>query len=214
MTLELDELRTRFEEALRKAGARSKSETHESLFRELAARHSEAHRHYHTLAHVRECLKWLDWSAKLARHSAEVELALFFHDAIYDPRANDNEEQSAKLARERLAEAGLPAPVLDRIEAHILATSRHEADDADGRLVVDIDLAILGASRARFDEFERAIREEYRHVPIEHFRAGRRAVLERFLERPSIYRLPAFRDELEARARANLERRLAELSTA
>jgi len=141
---------------------------------------------------------------------ANAPIALWFHDAIYDPLAGDNERRSAELARAALTALGVPSAAVDRIAAYVEATERHSAT-GDGALVVDIDLTILAARPREFERFEQQIRREYSHVPDALFRAGRRQALERFLLRPHIYQLPQFRDPLERRARDNLERRVAEL---
>src|SRR5690554_1629397 len=157
MNADLDRLRVRFADTLKRAGAALRDDAaSDSLFRELADRYGDVRRHYHTLDHVDACLAWLDWSAGLALRPAEVSLALWFHDAIYEPGASDNEERSAAFARSHLAGVGISLETIGRIEAHILATRTHEAEHSDSRLVVDIDLTILGSPPARFDEFERA----------------------------------------------------------
>lgn len=202
-------LRSRFARALADAGA---TQPGNALFDELVSRYCESHRHYHTLAHIDACLVWLDWFAGSTRHSAEVELALWFHDAVYDPRATDNEYRSAQLARDRLASVGAPGSVLDRIAAHVLATEHHVSSGGDAALVVDLDLTILGASTPDFDRFETSIRREYAHVGEPEYVLGRRRVLESFLSKAEIYFVPKIRDEFEVRARANLTRRIAELS--
>ena len=207
-------LRARFDAALSGVGVRPAEAAVAEFFTELVRRHGEPHRRYHTLEHVDACLGWLDWYAAHADRPAEVSLALFFHDAVYDPRANDNEARSAALAQARLTALGLEAEAVDRIGAHVLATKAHGAEGGDRQLVVDLDLTILGARRSVYDDFERRIREEYAHVPEPLFRSGRREVLEGFLRRRPIYGVPALADELEAPARANLERRIVELSTA
>lgn len=208
----MTDLRRRFSDALDGSGATRAARHGGAVFDDLVARYREEHRHYHTLEHVEACLGWLDWYAGLAERPAEVALALWFHDAIYDPRADDNERRSAGLAGKRLHELGTAADARERIAAHILATREHDAEQGDSRLVVDLDLTILGSSPAGFDEFEQRIRREYAHVPAALFEMGRRRVLQRFLERPTIYRVPALREELESAARANLQRRIAELS--
>ncbi len=205
-------LRSRFEAALAGAGASPAPEATSRVFTELLERHGESHRRYHTMEHVGACLGWLDWFAAYAARPAEVSLALFFHDAVYDPSASDNEAQSAMLARTRLDELGVETEAIERIAEHILATKAHGACDGDTQLVVDLDLTILGARRAVYDDFERRIREEYAHVPEALFRSGRREVLSGFLDRTPIYGVPALANELEAAARRNLERRIAELS--
>ena len=139
-------------------------------------------------------------------------LALWFHDAVYAPDRHDNEPQSADWARQAVVAAGVAPAVADRIHALILAT-RHDAAPAtpDEALLVDIDLAILGAAPGRFDDYERQVREEYAPVPEALFRSRRQVILEGFLRRPSLYSTGWFRDRLESSARANLRRSMARL---
>lgn len=185
------------------------------LMNQLVGAYSERQRHYHTLQHLRECLAQFDAAATLARRPAEVELALWFHDAVYDPQRHDNEERSADWARASVLAAGCAADVAERVAALVLVTRSHVAPggDADAALLLDIDLSILGAAPARFDEYERQVRAEYAHVPDADFRAGRARVLQGFLARERIYATDAFHDALEARARDNLRRSLAALSS-
>ena len=132
-------------------------------------------------------------------------MALWFHDAVYDLQAHDNEQRSADLAAAALQAAGVPDEAVGRVVALILAT-RHTGVPAtqDEQLLVDIDLGILGAGPARFAEYERQIREEYAFVPEALFRSARRSILQGFLDRPVLYGTAHFRDRLEARARVNL----------
>lgn len=184
------------------------------LMNQLVAAYSERQRHYHTLQHLRECLAHFDAAAPLARRPAEVELALWFHDAVYDPQAGDNEERSAQWARDSVLAAGCDAAAAQRVHDLVLATKRHvaPAGEPDAALLLDVDLAILGALPGRFDEYERQIRAEYAHVEAAAFRARRAGVLRGFLERPRLYLTDVFHDALEARARANLQRSVAALS--
>ena len=183
------------------------------LFNQLVRAYGETQRHYHTLQHLRECLANWEAASALARRPEEVELALWFHDAVYDPRRQDNEERSADWARAGVLAAGCEPSVADRVAALVLATAKHEApaDDPDTQLLLDIDLAILGAGPARFDEYERQVRAEYSHVDDAGWRAGRARVLAGFLARPRIYSIAAFHDALEQRARRNIARSLAAL---
>jgi predicted metal-dependent HD superfamily phosphohydrolase len=194
----------------RELGART---VNGGLFNQLVQGYSERQRHYHTLQHLRECLLHFEAASSLAQRPAEVELALWFHDAVYDPQGSDNEERSAQWARDSVLAAGCAAAVADRVHALVMATKAHEgpADDPDAALLLDVDLAILGSSAARFDEYERQIRAEYAHVPDEAFRERRAGVLGGFLQRPRIYLTPVFHDALEARARENLARSLSPL---
>lgn len=184
----------------------------EALHERLIACWSEPHRHYHTLQHLRECMAHFAEVRSLADRPAEIELAVWFHDAFYDPARNDNEIRSADWARASVLQAGLPPDVAARVHALVMAT-RHQAvpDVGDAQLLVDVDLAILGADARRFHEYERQVRAEYAHVPEEQFRPGRRRILSGFLARPRIYSTGYFQDTLEQRARQNLNRAIARL---
>jgi predicted metal-dependent HD superfamily phosphohydrolase len=182
------------------------------VFEEVLARYGEPQRHYHTARHLEECFAELAAVRGEAERPGEVELALWFHDAVYDTKRHDNEERSAEWARSVVAQAGLDACVGERVGALIMAT-RHaaEPDNADARVLVDVDLSILGAEPVRFDEYERAVREEYRWVPEAVFRRTRRKILQGFLERPHLFTTARMREMHERRARANLERSLVQL---
>ncbi len=179
----------------------------DQLYRALIDRYAESHRSYHTVQHLDECFARLDETTDRAIHPFEVELALWFHDAIYNTRSQDNEEQSASWAERAVRTAGLPVESASRIRDLIVATKHAAAPDTpDGKLLVDVDLAILGAPVARFDEYERQVRAEYSWVLGLMFRRKRREILEGFLARPHVFSTGYFRAAYEGQARANLER--------
>ena len=182
----------------------------EALCIELQRRYGEPQRHYHTLQHLAECLTWFEREQALAEHPGEVALALWFHDAIYDVHAHDNEARSAEWARSALLASGVQGEATERAHALVMAT-RHDAvpEGRDAELLIDIDLSILGAERERFDEYERQVHAEYAFVPDEVRLPRRRAILQRFLAREAIYATPRMHALLEARARANLARSIA-----
>lgn len=182
-----------------------------AVFARLRAAYDEPHRAYHTARHIGACLRLLDDAevAKGAAHLVEVEAALWFHDAVYDTHARDNEERSALLAEEALGSAGVAADVVARIAAHVRATRAHVSDSADGQLVIDVDLSILGEGPEVFARFEEEIRREHAWVDEASYVAGRTAVLRGFAERPYLYATPLFRARYEARARANVAASLA-----
>ena len=134
-------------------------------------------------------------------------MALWFHDAIYDVKGAGNEERSAEWAHRALTGAGVTAAAAERVRQLVLVT-RHDGvpGNVDEQVLVDIDLAILGAERPRFDEYERQIRDEYAFVPGFLFRRKRRQILRTFLDRPVLYSTAMLRERLEARARENLRR--------
>lgn len=177
----------------------------DGLMPRLLTAWAEPQRHYHTTQHLRECLALLEPELHSAQHRGEVELALWFHDAVYDPKGQDNEARSADWACQALAQAGADKAVQQRVRTFIMATC-HDAEpvDPDARLLVDIDLSILGAKPARFAEYDAQVRAEYRWVPGWLYRRKRKQVLAGFLARPAIYGTDRFRERLEGRARENL----------
>lgn len=189
----------------------------EATFEALRRAYAERHRHYHSAEHIDECLVLLDALRERAVNPQAVELAIWFHDAIYAPRRTDNEARSADWAEGFLREAGAHTGLSTQVRELILAT-RHEAgstsDSGDAALLVDIDLAILGAEPERYARYETDIRREYRWVPGPLYRRARRALLQGFLERPRLYATDALHSQREARARANLTAALARLRNA
>jgi predicted metal-dependent HD superfamily phosphohydrolase len=181
-------------------------------YEELIARYSEPHRKYHTVRHLDECFAKLAEVRGLAEHPAEVEIALWFHDAIYEKRSAHNEARSAELAVAKIRAAGGSAEVGARVADLIMAT-RHAAvpQSNDAKVLVDVDLSILGTGPARFDEYERQVREEYSWVPGFLFNRERQKILQEFLARPSIFGTRLFLERYEQQARTNLERSLGRL---
>lgn len=201
--------RQRLEAALRVAGADTFDAS--ELYAELERRYGEAHRAYHTMTHVRACLGWLNRFVECADRPAEIELALWFHDVVYDPTRGDNEAQSAAFGADWMARAGVPPEVSQRVVELVLSTQRHRATDGDAALLSSIDLAILGAGEDAYARFEHAVRREYGHVPEASYPRGRTAVLRGFLDRAVIYEHAPARDALEMQARKNLAAAIAAL---
>jgi predicted metal-dependent HD superfamily phosphohydrolase len=176
----------------------------------LLACYAEPHRAYHTRQHLWECLAWLQRFEAQAERPAEIAVALWFHDAIYQPSRHDNEALCANWARAAMWAAGADADAAERVHALVLAT-QHQAlpQGTDQQLLIDIDLAILGAPPQRFDEDERQVRIEYAAGPEQAFRIGRRKILQSFLDRPALYGTVPPRQCFEAQARVNLQRSIA-----
>ena len=173
-------------------------------YERLTRAYAEPQRHYHAQQHIAECLAELDGARHLAQQPAAVEFALWFHDAVYDPKAGDNEEQSAAMARNCL-ETGGPSKLAATVSDLVMATKSHSTEAGpDAALMVDVDLSILGKGEQRFAEYEAQIREEYRSVPKLIFNFKRAEILERFLARSRIYATDFFATKYEQQARRNL----------
>ncbi|MEQ1738438.1 MAG: metal-dependent hydrolase [Methyloglobulus sp.] len=182
------------------------------LYDEIIAKYDEAHRNYHTLQHLAECLEKFAELRHLAVNPAEIELALWFHDAVYEPKNHDNEQLSANWARSSVLNAGLGQTIADRIYNLIMATQHHaKPEDIDTKILIDVDLAILGAASERYNEYEQQIRHEYSHVPEATFRLKRAEILQYFLAQPTPFNTPLFIERYEQQARLNMKHALEQL---
>lgn len=182
--------------------------------RRLIEAHSEKRRQYHNLQHLEECLLELDAVRLLAKQPAIIEVALWFHDAVYDPRSSTNEEDSANLAVACLTTAKLATETIEVVRQLILCTKTHQPGNVpDAALLIDIDLAILGQQVARFDAYEQGIKAEYSWVPETTYVQKRTEILTGFLRRPAIYRTEKLKQKYEVTARTNLENAITLLQT-
>jgi predicted metal-dependent HD superfamily phosphohydrolase len=186
---------------------------------ELMSAWSEPQRHYHDQRHLRECLAlWTRWR-ELSPRDGEVALALWFHDAIYDPQApvsGSNELKSAAWAARSLVRAGADSDTAQRVHDLVMAT-QHDAPAAlgaslDAQLLVDIDLSILGSPAERFECYDQDVRKEYAWVPGFRYQEARAQVLQSFLDRPRLYHGEHAVALLEAQARINLAAALSRLA--
>ncbi len=194
------------------------------VFDRLAAAHSEPARHYHTLEHVAEMLRVAGRLLEPANDGDAIQLAVWFHDAVYDPAAKDNEARSAVLMADALAPLSLPADLIRHVTEMIRATNhlpplarggRGGSDspaDADTAVLLDADLAILAADEWRYLKYAEAIRKEYAWVDDAAYRTGRAAVLQAFLSRPRIYSTARFHDMGDGPARRNLAAEMGRLA--
>jgi len=183
-----------------------------TVFEQLVAAYSTPSRYYHSFSHLLDCLEQLHDARDGVVHPEQVEIAIWFHDAIYDPVASDNEEQSAAWARESLTAAAVEPTFVNRIAELILATQHKTIPtDRDAALMVDVDLSILGRQPDVFDNYDRQIRLEYDWVPEKEYCERRAQILKGFLSRPTIYRTDHFFARYEQPARKNLSRTIARL---
>lgn len=186
------------------------------VFDRLVTAHSEPHRCYHNLEHLNEMFKVAGKLADAASDVPAIQLAIWLHDAVYDPRGKDNEERSAALAAEVLHPLDIPEKTLAHVAAMIRSTAHLEAGevDADTAVLLDADLAILSAEEKRYARYVADIRQEYAWVEEGAYRAGRTKVLEHFLARPRIYRTERMHAAADAAARKNLREEIARLAAA
>lgn len=179
----------------------------QETYDKLNKAYAEKHRHYHTFEHIQACLNHFENVCVLAKYPAEIEMALWFHDAIYQPYGKDNELKSALWAQQFLHENQVNKEIIDRIFQLIMITANHgSTDTVDESLMIDIDLTILGAPSEVYQQFEINVRKEYRFVPYFLYRKKRKEILQKFLNKPRLYYNDYFYDLFETQARINLEK--------
>ncbi|MGE3296626.1 MAG: hypothetical protein AB7I68_04670 [Porticoccaceae bacterium] len=177
----------------------------EETFRSLMAAYAGKGRHYHSKEHIAACLRHLDSCISQIAKPHEVELALWFHDAIYKPFSGGNEQKSADWAASFLSENGATGEDVARVHRLIMVTEHNAPTHTkDESILVDIDLSILGADPQTYDLFERDVRSEYKLVPLFMYKKKRAEVLKTFLDRPNIYQNEPFATEREHQAKENL----------
>ncbi|MBD0266270.1 MAG: hypothetical protein ICV78_27200 [Tolypothrix sp. Co-bin9] len=178
----------------------------EKAFNLLVEAYSSSDRYYHTLKHIYHVLKTIDNLQGYTRNLANVQFAAWFHDVVYDTKAQNNEEKSADYACELLSNLGIPPSNITAVACLIINTKNHQAaaDDFDSQVLLDADLAILAANPVQYREYANSIRQEYAWVSEAEYIVGRAHVLKRFLQRQRIYFTTLMFEVGEKPARCNL----------
>jgi len=187
----------------------------EKWWQKLVEAYSQPHRHYHTLEHVAACLAELDRVQESFACPQVAEFALWFHDAVYEIGAIDNELRSNTMAKQCARELGLGDGFIGLTEDYIMITDYQNLPESspDSALkVADIDCSILGQDEKTFDRYEQGIRAEYGQYSDADYNNGRRMFLMKLLTNSMIYHTPDFQELYEAKARANIARLIARLS--
>lgn len=184
-----------------------------NTYTQICTAYSEPHRFYHTLEHIKACLTHLQNVERLATEPDHIALALWFHDAVYRPFSSNNEQQSADWAQRFLLGLNAPTTLITNVYRLIMATAHNcDPQNDDERLIVDIDLTILGTQPVIFAEFEQHIRNEYKRVPAIIYNRKRKQILHQFLAKPRLYYFNYFFDKFESQARNNLTNAIADLN--
>lgn len=189
-------------------GVQAEPAARDSVLAEIVAAYEAGGRFYHRLEHVAALLALSREYAACIENRDAVDLAIIFHDVVYEATRSDNEEESARFARMRMAELGFAEQEIERVERYVLTTKHgtglQVAIENDLAYLLDFDLSILGASREVYATYVAAIRLEYAVYPDQVYRAGRAKVLRAFLAQTRIYRTELLYNRWEAHARENI----------
>lgn len=189
-------------------------EANEQAYAMLLQKYQEKHRAYHNVAHINDCLSQLDQLPALHPEAREIELAIWFHDVIYDPYGKDNERKSAQKAELFIFDNVADDEPGKRISDLIMATL-HQAPPTNSAeaLIMDIDISILGRDETSYQRYTEQVRQEYRFVPRFLYRTKRVEILQKFLQRESLYSTPYFQEQYEEQARKNIAQEIEQLAT-
>lgn len=174
----------------------------------LMRMYSQPHRHYHNLQHVLECLTQFEDAQTVCEDPVAVEMALWYHDLVYDPGEATNERLSANKAKFDCMRMQTEQEFAENVCSIILATTHAGDPIGDEAMAADIDLTILASPWERFSEYEKQIREEYSIYDDKLFNTSRMLFLDNMLRRPRIFVTDHFHDKCEGAARANIGRSL------
>lgn len=176
------------------------------LFYQLINAYNQKNRAYHNINHIKLCLNEFDQVKDRLKNPKEVELAIWFHDVIYDPKSAYNEEESAEFAVLMFHNYKTTCIRIDRVKDLILATKHDRSNDtSDAEYLVDIDISIFGYPLEIYKDYEKNIRKEYEWVPEMIYRKKRKELLISFLSRDKIYHTNFFSNKYELQSRSNLK---------
>lgn len=184
-------------------------------WQEINTYYTQSHRAYHNLQHLSDLFNQLEQIENKITNLPAIQMAIWYHDIIYNPLKKNNEEKSADLASERLSEAGIENHLLQKIHTLIISTKSHHTENwtakeekRDNDYLLDMDLSILGRHWDNYREYTQQIRQEYKVVPGILYRRGRKKVLRHFLEQSQIYKTKNYQERYEANARSNMKKEL------
>jgi len=186
----------------------------ERVYQQLITYYAQKHRHYHTLEHIEDCLKHFDAVKSVSLEPLAIELAIWFHDAIYQPFSKKNEFDSAKWAKSFILSQSEKWQTLSEQVFNLILATAHasKVSDPDALLLLDIDLSILGSEQSTYQAYEGQIRQEYKKVPFFIYKRKRIKILQQFLNRKTIYTHGYFYEKYEHQARENLHRAISLLT--
>lgn len=183
-----------------------------SIYRDLKDRYSESHRRYHTPVHIAHCLKQHDLSRGHMDQPDAVEMAIWFHDVIYDAKATDNEKRSADHF---VSQCGVElAPEFESMVYRLIMVTVHKEhpETNDEKFMVDIDLSSFGLPWDRMLEDSKGVRDEFPHMSDDVFYPAQKIFLDALLARDNFCFTEFFRERHEQTARDNIHRYLETLS--
>ena len=184
------------------------------LWNDITSSYKESQRHYHTLKHLSDLFHQMDQVQHLFKNVPVAAMAIFYHDIVYQPGSQDNEERSAVIAVDALNQLSWKERDIREVAAYIRSTKTHQANTAvlnhdDLLMFLDIDLSVLGSDWDTYRTYSLNILKEFGNNAM--VKWGRKGFMQSFLRKPQIYQTSYFRNKFETKARENIQREINEL---
>ena len=179
-----------------------------ACFEEVEKQYTHASRYYHTLGHVNDLFTHIKKAGVSDVETTILAHVALFHDVIYNSVSKENEIKSAQFAQLWLEKLNVKRSLREQIEIIILATATHISDDSLAQLFLDMDLSILGASPEKYTDYYKAVRKEYKNIPLFLYKRGRKRFLLETLAKSFIFYTQKYRKLYEKQARVNMQEEL------
>ena len=144
---------------------------------------NESHRSYHTLDHLSDVIDQIN-DNKDSFIEKEYEMLLLtalFHDCVYDPMKNDNEEKSAEFFIQCCLDKSNPD--ISEIKQMILDTKSHKSSNRLSQIFNSFDMNIVERDFDQLLEWEKGIYHEFKGYGNDKYKEGRLKFLESLLDK-------------------------------
>lgn len=179
----------------------------ETLWQDILTRYQEAHRAFHTLLHLHQIFLDLD----KVECTDSMAFSVWYHDIIYKPSSNKNEQKSAVHAITALQHLNAPLDLQKNVKTMIEATHNHLSADDSSQYFLDADMAILGSAPSDYAKYLKALKVEYKNIPESLYKRGRKRFIMNTLAADRIYKSEHFFQHYEKQARINLTNEMARI---
>lgn len=186
----------------------------DEVFGKVLAHYSESHRRYHTPQHIEHCLRQFDHAVAHVKEQDTVEMAIWFHDIIYDIPPTQNELKSAQLFRSITKDRIDPTLCQNVYDMILITMHKVTPTRNDEKLLVDVDLSSFALPWEEFKKDSENVREEFSNKSDQDFYSAHIKFMQSLLDRPSFFSSDFFREKFEANARENVQRLIEELHCA
>jgi len=160
-----------------------------TCFTEVYVRYCEPHRHYHSLEHIIEIfsiIEFLEYNFS-KDFILDLKMVALFHDAVYNPKSDSNEFDSAELFKQCIEKISgqemnkhKHSKRFEAIYQTILDTKTHESKSELSEVFCALDMYVISHySFEKLLNYEHQIFKEYQFVPYNFYKPARIEILKK-----------------------------------